>query len=490
MPKKKIIVIGSGFGGLCSAALLAKDGYDVTVLEKNPRLGGRAMTFDRKGYHFDMGPSWYLMPEVFEDYMKIFGKNIADYISLRPLDPMYRMFFSPTDHIDIVRDLEQNLKMFESIEKGANVSIRAYLDQAKTQYEIAMKHFLYTEFKSIFDFIKPELLTVGKKVPVFKNLQDHIASFTKDNRLQKILGYTMVFLGGAPSNTPALYSLMSHVDYNLGVFYPMGGFGALADAFVKLGKEYGVRYYPSHTVKRIKTENGKATTVITDKKSFQADLVLANADYQHVESKLLLEADRTYSASYWESKTLAPSAFIIHLGIKGRVPNLKHHNLILTHDWQKHFDDIFKKPKWPSQPSYYVCCPTKTDNTIAPKNCDELFILVPVASGLKDTPLQRKKYYEKIMDDLELHLKYPVRSHIAYKRMYAHADFTADYNAYKGTALGLAHTLSQTAILRPSMKSKKVSNLYFVGQYTQPGIGVPIAVISAQLVAKRIHEEN
>ena len=490
MPAKKIIIMGSGFGGLCSAVLLAKQGYDVTVLEKNARLGGRAMTFDQKGYHFDMGPSWYLMPEVFEDYFKLFGKDITQYIKLHPLDPMYRMFFSPTDHVDIVRSLDKNLKLFESFEKGAGASIKAYLDESKVQYDIAMKYFLYTEFRTIFDFLKPQLFTVGKKVPVLKNLQDHIASYTRDPRLQKILGYTMVFLGGAPSNTPALYSLMSHVDYNLGVFYPMGGFGALVDAFVKLGKEYGVRYITSHPVIKIETERGKATTVKTTKKNFSADIVLANADYQHVESKLLNENDRSYSSSYWESKTLAPSAFIIHLGMKGRVPNLQHHNLILTQDWQKHFDAIFDKPKWPQKPSYYVCCPTKTDTTIAPKNCDELFILVPVAAGLKDTPQKRKKYYEKIMDDLELHINYPIRKNITYKRMYAHNDFATDYNAYKGTALGLAHTLSQTAILRPAMKSKKVSNLYFVGQYTQPGIGVPIAVISAQLAAKRICEEN
>lgn len=490
MSSKRIIVIGSGFGGLCSAALLAKEGHDVTVIEKNARMGGRAMTFDHKGYHFDMGPSWYLMPEVFESFFKLFGKNISDYLTLMPLDPMYRMFFSPDEHIDIHRDLARNLQTFEKLEKGASASIQKYLDHAEEQYDIAMKHFLYTEFRSFLDFIKPELFTVGNKVHLFKNLQDHIAHYTKDPRLQKILGYTMVFLGGSPSNTPALYSLMSHVDYNLGVFYPSGGFGALVDAFIKLGKEYGVSYRTSEPVEHIQSDKGYATHVHTALGHYEADIVLANADYHHVESVLLDKADQSYSPSYWESRTVAPSAYIIHAAVKGRVKNLLHHNLMLTHDWEEHFDSIFKHPSWPDRPSYYVCCPTKTDHSLAPKGSDLLFILVPVASGLEDSDDLRKRYYTMIMDDLEKHTHSSIRDDLVYTRIYSHRDFTTDFNAYKGTALGLAHTLKQTALFRPRMKSSKLKNVYYVGHYTQPGIGVPIAVISSQLVTKRIHDEQ
>ncbi len=490
MAKKKIFIIGSGFGGLCTAALLAKDGHNVTVIEKNARMGGRAMTFDHKGYHFDMGPSWYLMPEVFETFFGLFGKNISDYLSLVPLDPMYRMFFSPSEHIDIHRDLARNLQNFEKLEKGASTAIQKYLDNAQVQYEVAMKHFLYTEFRSFLDFIKPELFTIGNKVDVFKNLQDHIAQYTKDPRLQKILGYTMVFLGGSPSNTPALYSLMSHVDYNLGVFYPNGGFGALADAFIKLGSEYGVTYKVSEPVEQIVSNGTKVTHIHTSHGHYEADIVIANADYQHVESKLLAEKDKSYSDAYWKSRTVAPSAYIIHAAVKGRVENLLHHNLMLTNDWEKHFDNIFTHPGWPKKPSYYVSCPTKTDTTLAPKGCDILFILVPVASGLDDSDMLRETYYEKIMDDLEKHTKSSIRDKIVYSRIYSQRDFTADYNAYKGTALGLAHTLKQTALFRPRMKSTKLKNLYYVGQYTQPGIGVPIAVISSQLVVKRIKDEH
>ncbi len=487
--QKKVIVIGSGFGGLCSAALLAKEGYDVTVLEKNPHMGGRAMTFDAKGFRFDMGPSWYLMPGVFENFFKLFGKNISDYVKLKPLDPMYRIFFSPDEHIDIVRDLNKNLATFEKMEKGASKSIQAYLDNAEIQYDIAIKHFLYTEFRSFLDFIKPEFFTLGGKVNAFKNLDAHISEYTNDDRLKKILGYTMVFLGGAPSNTPALYSLMSHVDYNLGVFYPEGGFGALTEAYVKLGKEYGVTYKTSTPVEEIVVKDGIAQGVKTKKGFIKADIVLSNADYHHTETALLSKEYRSYSPKYWESRTMAPSAFIIHLGIKGKIKNLKHHNLMLTHDWQKHFDEIFDDPQWPNKPSYYVCCPSKSDRSVAPEGSDVLFILVPVASGLKDTEAVRRKYYDKVMKDLELHTGESLNDRIVYERIYAHTNFTADYNAFKGTALGLAHTMRQTAILRPRSKSKKVKNMYFVGQYTQPGIGVPIVVISAQLVAERIRKD-
>lgn len=483
---KKIIIIGSGFGALSSAALLARDGHDVTVLEKNPNLGGRAMTFTDKGYRFDMGPSWYLMPEVFQKYFALFGEKVESSLTLKALDPMYRMFFGPHEKIDIVRDLKKNLETFESFEKGAGVRIQEYLKGAEEQYNIAINHFLYQHFDSVWDFLKPELAQAGRKAHVFQNLEKHISNYTSDDRLKKILGYTMVFLGGAPSNTPALYSLMSHVDYNLGVFYPMGGFGALVDRFVALGKKLGVTYTTSCPVEKIVTKNGHATGVETNKGFIPADIIISNADYHHTEMSLLAPQDRMFNEKYWEKRTLAPSAYIIHLGLSKRVPGLLHHNLMLTHDWQKHFDQIFDKPSWPEQPSYYVCCPTKTDSTIAPKGCDILFVLVPVASGLEDSQETRNSYYEKIMTDLEKHIGAPIRDSIVTKRIYSHQDFTADFNAYKGTALGLAHTLRQTAILRPPSKSKKVQNLYYVGQFTQPGIGVPICIISGQLVYERI----
>lgn len=486
---KKVIIIGGGFGGLCTAALLGKKGYKVLVLEKNPVMGGRAMTFEEKGFKFDMGPSWYLMPEVFEKFFQLFDKKIEDYLKLAPLDPMYKMFFSPSDQLDIARDLKTNLDSFEKMEKGASKKIQEYLDFAKEQYNIALDHFLYKEFRSFLDFIKPELLKIGGKINVFKNLDEHINNYTKDDRLKKILGYTMVFLGGAPNNTPALYSLMSHVDYNLGVFYPMGGFGSLTKAFVALGREYGVEYKTHEDVKEIIVENGIARGVRTEREEILGDIIIGNADYHHIETRLLAREYRSYSDEYWETRTLAPSAYIIHLGIKGKIKNLRHHNLMLTHDWKQHFDEIFEDPKWPDKPSYYVCCPSKTDPSVAPKDCENLFILVPVAPGLFDSDKIREEYYEKTISDLEKHIDEKIRDRIEVKRIYSHRDFSNDYNAYKGTALGLAHTLKQTAIFRPKSKSKKVSNLYFVGHYTQPGIGVPIVVIASQLVSNRITQD-
>jgi len=483
---KSIIIIGSGFGSLSCASFLAKQGHKVTVLEKNARLGGRAMTFDDKGYHFDMGPSWYLMPDVFEKFFAHFQRKVADYVSLKALDPMYRMFFNPQEKIDIVRDLQKNLNTFESLEKGAGTRLKEYLDIAEEQYTLAMDHFLYKQFNTIFDFLKPELAFAGRKAHVFQNLEKHIEKYTSDDRLKKILGYTMVFLGGAPHNTPALYSLMSHVDYNLGVFYPDGGFGALVDAFVKIAKEQGVEFMTSCEVKKILTRDRKIIGVKTDFGRIEADIVISNADYHHTEMKLLSPENRSFDTAYWEKRTLAPSAYIIHLGLNRPVEGLLHHNLILSHDWHKHFYDIFNNPSWPEKPSYYVCCPTKTDRSISPPNTEILFILVPVAAGLNDSDKLRNSYYEYIMNDLEKHIGRPIQDSIVSKRIYTHRDFKSDYNAYKGTALGLAHTIKQTAIMRPPTKSKKVAGLYYVGQFTQPGIGVPICVISGQLVSERI----
>lgn len=484
--KKNIVIIGSGFGGLSSAALLAHKGHNVLVLEKNQKLGGRAMTFSQKGFTFDMGPSWYLMPGIFKDYFKLLHADIEDYVQLEALDPMYRMFFSPTDRIDIVRDIQKNLDTFEAIEKGASSRIRDYLKQAELQYNLAVDHFLYKNFESIWDFFTPEIMLVGKNAHIFTSLERHIKSYTKSDKLQKILGYAMVFLGGAPHNTPALYSLMSHVDYNLGVFYPQGGFGALADAFIKLGKEKGVTYRTSAPVSHIRASNGRVEGVEIGSEFIPADIVISNADYHHTETVLLDKKDSSYSQSYWNRRTMAPSAYIIHLGLNKKVPNLLHHNLILTHDWHAHFKNIFETPSWPEKPSYYVCCASKSDPSVAPKGGETLFVLVPVASGLEDSDEVRQRYYEHIMTDLEKHIGTSVRENIVVERIYTHRDFQADFNAFKGTALGMAHTLLQTAHNRPSMRSKKVQGLFYTGQYTQPGIGVPICVISGQLVSNLI----
>ncbi len=487
---KKIIIIGGGIGGLATAALLGKKGYSVTLLEKNEMVGGRASIFSEKGFTFDMGPSWYLMPDVFEKYFSYFGKKPSDFFKLKRLNPQYRVFFGSGEFVDISSNLKENLALFEKMEKGAGKKVSEYLEQAEKMYVASVTHLLYNNFTSITDFLKKDIMREGRKLPIYKSLDSFVSGYVKDERIKQILEYTIVFLGGSPHNTPAFYSLMSHIDFHMGVFYPMGGMYEVIKGLITLCKDNEVIIKTKESVEQIIVENGKAIGVISNKKLLRADIVLANADYHHVETQLLTKEWQTYSESYWKKKTLAPSTFLMYLGIKGRVQNLSHHNLFFANDWRAHFDEIFKNPSWPKKPSYYVCAPSKSDSSVAPKDSENIFFLTPIASGLKDTDVQREKYAKQVLSDLEKQIDERFQDRIVVKRIFTQRDFQGRYNAYKGTALGLAHTLFQTAFFRPQNKSKKVSNLYFVGQYTQPGIGMPICLISAELVANRIHHEQ
>ncbi len=489
MTPKNVVVIGAGFGGLSVAAFLAKDGYNVTVIEKNNSIGGRARVWREAGFKFDMGPSWYLMPDAFENFFAEFGKKPSDYYQLHRLDPSYRIYFQD-EFVDIAASLQKNMELFESIEPGAGKQLQEYLKQARYQYEVSMKEFLYKDFRSVFDFFNKRMLIEGSKLHVFQNLDAFTQRFFKSEKLRKILEYSMVFLGGAPKNTPALYSVINHADFNLGVWYPMGGFGAVAEGIRKLAEEYGAKFIFEENVLAVHTQNGQAVSVETDKQTYPCDIVVANADYHHVETQLLEVSDRTYSESYWQKRTMAPSAFIIYLGLSKKLLNVKHHMLFLDNDWVRHFNAIFQKPAWPSDPSYYVCCPSQTDSDVAPEGSENLFFLVPIASGLEDTLEIRDQYYHKIINHFEKSIGQTVSDAVKVKRLFSLNDFSADYNAYKGTALGLSHTLSQTSLFRPRTKSKKVHNLYFVGQFTQPGIGVPMTLISGQLARDNVRQDH
>ncbi len=490
MERKKIVVIGAGFGGLAAAALLAKDGHQVTIIEKNEMVGGRARVWREAGFSFDMGPSWYLMPDAFETYFAHFGKKPEELYELIRLDPSYRIFFGPGDKLDISSDLQKNIALFESMEAGSGEKLIEYLAQAKYQYDVSMKQFLYKNFTSIFDFFNKRMLTEGRKLHVFENLDAFTKRYFKNERLRKILQYSMVFLGGAPSNTPALYSVINHADFNLGVWYPKGGFFTVAQAMQKLAESYGAKFIFNSPVQKINVSNGVATSVSTSTGEFEADVVIGNGDYHHIETSLLPKQSQSYSNRYWKSRTVAPSAFIIYLGLDTELKSLSHHNLVLSHDWTKHFNAIFDKPAWPDEPSYYVCAPAKTDDTVAPVGKENLFILVPIASDLPETPEFREEFAQKIISHFEKEIGESISPHILVKRIFTGEDFAKDYNSFKGTALGLSHTLFQTAMLRPRMKSKKVKNLYYSGQFTQPGIGVPMTLISGQLTRDNITKDN
>lgn len=490
MSQKHVVVIGAGFGGLSAAALLAKNNFKVTVVEKNDQAGGRASIYREQGFMFDMGPSWYLMPEVFEKFFATFGKSSKEYYELIRLDPGYRIFFGPNDLVDIPAEREKIGALFESMEAGANGKLIEYLDKARYQYEVAINEFLYRDYTSITDFFNKRLMLEGRKMRVFEKLDRYTKRYFHNEKLRKILEYSMVFLGGAPKNTPALYSLMSHVDFNLGVWYPLGGIGQVVEGMKKLAESLGVQFVFNNEVERLEISSDKKVTQVIGKNStIPADIVVVNADYHHAETKLLAPEYQTYPEKYWAKRTIAPSGFILYLGLNKKIANLRHHSLVLDHDWVRHFDAIFERPNWPDEPSYYVCCPSKTDPSVAPEGKENLFILVPVAAGLSDGDELREQYAEKILKHLESIIGEPIRDSIIVKRIFSHRDFSNRYNAYKGTALGLSHTLFQTAVFRPHNQSKKISNLFYTGQYIHPGIGMPMTLIGSHVVSEKIGKQ-
>ncbi|MFO7677342.1 MAG: phytoene desaturase family protein [Thermoplasmatota archaeon] len=489
MKNEKIVVVGAGFGGLSAAALLAHKGYDVNVIEKNEQVGGRASVWKKDGFVFDMGPSWYLMPDVFENFFSLFNKKPTDYMDLVRLDPAYRVFFNTKEYCDISKDLDKNLELFESFEPGAKEKMKDYLKKSEYEYNIAMRDFIYKNYKHLTDFFKPKLIVEGTKLHMFEKLDSYAKRYFQSEKIRKILEYTIVFLGGSPYDSPALYSLMSHVDFNLGVWFPKGGMGKLAEAFYTLAQEQGVSFVFNEPVEKIIVNNSKVSGVKTNKNTYDADKVIVNADYCWADTHLVEKKYQSYSDSYWKKRKIAPSAYLLFLGLDKPIKNFIHHNLYFHPQWDEHFDDIFKNPQWPQRFSYYVSCISKTDETTAPKNCENVFVLVPVAPGLEDTDLIRETYFNKTIDHMEKLAGENIRDHIIVKRIFAHHDFSQRYNAYKGTALGLAHTLKQTAIFRPRHESKKVKNLYYTGHYNHPGIGVPMVVISSQIVAEMISKK-
>lgn len=497
--KKHVVIIGSGFGGLGSACLLAKSGYEVTIVEKNEACGGRASVFSKDGYTFDMGPSWYLMPDVFEQFFRLMGERVEDHLDLKKLSPSYRIFFKDIEKngtaplvVNLTSDVEKDALLFEQLEPGSGQRLRDYLAAAAYQYTIAKDRFMYKNYDTFFDFLNFETLIEGRKLSVFQNMDRYVRRFFHSDEIQKIMQYTLVFLGSSPFNTPALYNIMSHIDFNMGVFYPMGGIYKIIDALVTIAKKYNVVIRTNAPVANILLEGKHAIGVeLEGGERILADIVISNADIHHTETKLLPAAAREHSETYWKKRVLAPSAFIMYLGIDGRIPELTHHNLLFSKDWKKNFGEIFDDPKWPTDPSMYICAPSITDPTVAPPDKENLCVLVPMAPGLDYSNADLEAYGDRVLATLERELKIPnLRQRVECKQFFCGKDFASRYNSHKGTALGLAHTLMQTALFRPNNISKKVDNLYFVGADTNPGIGMPICLISAELVWKRLMKDK
>jgi len=486
---KKVIVIGAGFAGLSAATTLADKGLEVILLEKNESAGGRARVFRAEGFTFDMGPSWYWMPDVFERYFERFGKKVSDYYTLQRLEPSYRVCFGENDFVNIPAKMQELEQLFESYEKGSSKKLQEFLAQSAYKYEVGINKLVYKPSRSVWEFLDTKLLLDMVRMNIFESFHKHIRRYFKHEKLIKLMEFPILFLGAIPQNTPALYSLMNYADISLGTWYPKGGMYKVVEAMVALAEEKGVKILYNQEVKQIEITNSRAKKVITQNATYQADAVVAGADYHHIDQEVLAPAYRNYTESYWQKRTMSPSSLIFYLGINKKLKNLEHHTLFFDEDFSLHSHEIYVEPKWPTKPLFYVSVPSKTDATVAPEGMENVFILIPVAVGLEDSEQIREHYYNLVMDRFEKLTGQKICDAVIFKRSYAHKEFSADYHSFKGNAYGLANTLMQTAILKPSLKSKKVKNLYFTGQLTVPGPGVPPSIISGQVVAQELIKE-
>lgn len=490
MSQKKVVVIGSGFAGLSAATHLAASNCEVVLVEKNESPGGRARKFEHQGFVFDMGPSWYWMPDVFDRYFEHFGKKTSDYYDLVRLDPSYAVVYGQDDVLNIPADLEEFKAMFESLEPGAGKRLEEFLAQAKYKYEVGIHDLVTKPSRSIFEFTSPSLLRDMLRMDIFQSMSKHVRKYFSHEKIIRLMEFPVLFLGETAQNIPALYSLMNYADIALGTWYPMGGMHEIIKGMVSLAEEKGVRFRYDAEVEEIEIEQGIAKRVrLKSGEKIEADVVIAGADYHHVDRHLIHPQYSNYTESYWNKRVMAPSSLLFYIGLDKRLTNLKHHNLFFDEPLGPHADAIYTNPRWPEKPLFYASVPSITDASIAPEGMENLFLLIPLAPDLEDNEETREKYYHLIMERLEKISGQEIRSHVIYKRSYAHADFKADYHAFKGNAYGLANTLLQTAILKPSLKNKKVRNLYYTGQLTVPGPGVPPSLISGHVVAKEVLKE-
>jgi phytoene desaturase len=482
----KIGVIGSGFAGLSAASYLASSGNDVHLFEKNEHVGGRARQFVAEGFTFDMGPSWYWMPEVFEKFFEHFGYKVGDFYELKKLEPSFRVYFGKKDFFNVPSNFEDLVELFENTEAGSGDALIRFMKEAEYKYKTAMDGLIYKPGNSITELMEPKVISGVFKLQVFQSFSMHVRKYFKDSRLIALMEFPVLFLGAMPKDTPALYSLMNYAGLKLGTWYPMGGFVKVIDGMKKVAENLGVNIYTSEPVLGLETNNSQITKILSNNHSMDIDGVIASADYHHIEQTLLKEKHRNYSSKYWENRTMSPSSLIFYIGVNKKVENIEHHNLFFHTDFEQHAKEIYKDPKWPENPLFYVCCPSKIDPSVAPENSENLFFLIPIAPGIKDEESIREEYYLKTIAQFEELTGESIMENIVYKKSYCIKDFESDYNSYKGNAYGLANTIMQTANLKPKLKNKNLNNLFYAGQLTVPGPGVPPGIISGEISAKQL----
>lgn len=483
---KTITIIGSGFSALAASCYLAKSGFQVTILEKNKTVGGRARQLVKDGFTFDIGPTWYWMPDVFEKFFADFGKKPSDYYALEKLNPAYEVYFDTLSSIEIPDNLAEILSIFEKEEKGSAVHLDQFLKEAKFNYDVAIKDLVYRPGITITELITP--VTIQKVNQFFSSIRTKVRKKIKSHKLRQIMEFPVLFLGAKPSDTPSFYSFMNYADFGLGTWHPKGGMYQVINAMVDLAESLGVKIETSQNVEKINVENGVAKSVVSNGITLASDIVLSGADYHHTET-LLDQKYRGYSEKFWESKVFAPSSLLFYVGFDKKIDNVSHHTLFFDTDFDVHANAIYDNPKWPEKPLFYASFPSKTDSTVAPEGTEAGIFLIPIAPGIEDTPEIREKYFQNIIGRFETLTNQDVSENIIFSESFCVNDFISDYNSYKGNAYGLANILTQTAFLRPKIISKKVENLYFTGQLTVPGPGVPPSLISGKIVSDLINKK-
>lgn len=484
--EKKLIVIGAGFAGLSAASFMARAGWQVTVIEKHDSPGGRARQLKAEGFVFDMGPSWYWMPDVFERYFNQFGKSASDYYTLTRLDPSYRIYWD-NEKDDIPANLDAFKALLEKMEPGASKKLDKFLEEAAYKYRTGIQKLVFKPGQSVLEFLDKDVMNGIFRLDIFTSIKKHIHRYFKHPRIRQMLEFPVLFLGALPEDTPALYSLMNYADIVGGTWYPQGGMYSVVEGMYKLAMELGVEFKLNETVSSIELDKHSARRVVSNNGTYEADVVIGAADYHFVESQLLPASSRSYSEEYWDRRTMAPSCLLYYVGLNKKLKNVLHHMLFFDVPFDEHALDIYTRKRWPEEPLFYVSASSVTDQGAAPEGCENLVFLIPVTAGLeKDDETLRRRYFDLILKRFEKQLGEPVAENIVYYKSFANSDFVSEYNAFKGNAYGLANTLMQTAIFRPSCRSRKLSNLFYTGQLTVPGPGVPPSLISGEVVANEI----
>jgi len=486
---KYIIVIGGGFAGMSAAAYLAKSGYSVTLLEKNSTLGGRCRLLEKDGFRFDLGPSWYWMPDVFEKFYNDFHHTTSHFYENTLLNPAFEIVFDNKEKISVPAQINDLYKLFESIEPGGSEKLKAFMKEAEIKYKIAMEEIVYKPFISVRELLDKRLIYNLPKLSVFTSMSQHIRKYFKDEKLIKLMEFPVIFLGAMPKDIPALYSLMNYAAFELGTWYPQGGMYEVVKAIEKILREHNVNIRTEEEVMKLEIKNNSIKSVVTNKTEYKCDAVVAAADYHFVDRHLLGNEYANYSEKYWNKRFLAPSALLFYIGVNKKIPALSHHTLFFDADFEQHSKDIYENPKWPENPLFYLSCTSKTDKTVAPEGHENLVTLIPVASGLNDNPEKEEYYFKNILNRIYQYTGTDISNDIVFKKSYTVSDFTKDYYSFKGNAYGLANTLLQTATLKPSMLNKKVKNLVYAGQLTVPGPGVPPSLISGKIAANLVQQK-